>query len=177
MRRNNSSVRSRSWLFLLYDNPSDCFVSLLSQSVHYCYVYHDKDEAEPHYHLIVLLPFAKTLSACLSYFTGSQNCFGEPVIDRYSCFKYLLHSDNPDKASYDVESLVSDDLAYFQRLDPDCVYSDSGEKTLALLEDIVSKVPFREMVLRYGRDFVLHYEVYVQAAARLYPDFNLTKIF
>lgn len=176
MRRTNSSVRSRSWFFLLYDKPTDCFSSLLSQCQHYCYIYHDKDEAEPHYHLIVLLPFAKTLSACLSYFTGTQNCFGEPIIDRYACFKYLLHSDVIGKAQYTSDCLVSDDISYFQHLDPNNSCSESGEKTLALLEDICSKVPFREMVLRYGRDYVLHYDVYVQAASRLYPNFSLTEL-
>lgn len=170
MKKNTSyknNVRVRNWFLLTYESPSVCIPDLLKEAVRYAYIFHDKDEGkEPHYHVLVMLRNAKSFSAVLRYNVGSQNVFAEPCYDLLSAFKYLTHALNKDKFQYDLNSIVSNDIAYFNSLD-DTVISPSGEKTLQLLLDIIADKPYRYMVLTYGRDFVIYEDTYRVAASRL----------
>lgn len=170
------SVRSRCWSLVLYDDPSVTFCSFLSLCSHYVYIFHDKDlnkqglPKEPHYHLLCVLPNAKTLSAILSYHSTDTNVLGEPIRDKYKAYRYLRHLDNPDKFRYPYESLISDDLSYWDKLDPNIVTTDDGERVLTMLEDILSHKPYRELVLLYGRDLVKNFTTYKEFAIMLRQD-------
>lgn len=166
MKANN--IRSRNWSLVLYEDPSVVLGSLLSYSSHYCYVFHNVDESTPHYHLLLILPNAKTFTALRSYHVGSQNILGEPIHDRKQAFRYLFHLDDPGKHQYPYSAAMGDNLAWWQSLDSDTVYSSSGDRTLALLDDLNQNKPLRELIGVYGRDFVIHYDQYVMMARRLH---------
>lgn len=164
----NLNVRSRNWSLVLYENPIDVFGSLLAYSSHYVYILHDVDESSPHFHLLLILPNAKTFSAIRSFFTGSQNVLGDPIHDRKQAYRYLFHLDDPDKHHYSSSCAFSDNISWWDSLDSDTVYSSSGDRTLALLDDINLRKPLRELIGVYGRDFVIHYDQYVSMAHRLH---------
>lgn len=167
MKKYSNSFRSRNWSIMIYEDPSVYLSSLLSLSIHYVYICHDKDDTEPHYHLLVILPHAKTFTALKSFFTGSQNFFAEPISDKYTLFRYLLHLDNPEKYQYSSDLLISDSLDYWNSLDPDNIISPSGEKMLSLLDDINLGKSLRYLIGTYGRDVVYHYDELITMARRL----------
>lgn len=170
------SVRSRCWSLITYVDPSECFSSLLPLCLHYVYIFHDNDLKsdgslkEPHFHLLLILRNAKTLSALLSYNSSASNVMGEPIHDKYKAYRYLRHLDNPDKFQYPKSALISDNLDYWEKLDPDLVSTTDGERVLTMLEDILSHKPYRELVLLYGRDLVKNFTTYKQFAIMLKQD-------
>lgn len=166
MAKTHPNVRSRSWFIMMYDDPSASLTSLFGQCLNYVYIYHDKDDNEPHYHVLIALKNAKTFSALRSYCSGLQNFFAEPVRDKFACFRYLTHKDDPDKFQYDDSCLISNDIKYWQNLSDAPVASD-GELALSMLHDIIDRKPFSYMVLTYGRDYLKNKRTYEECASCL----------
>lgn len=176
MRKFDPSFRTRCWSLVLYEDPLKVFSSLLSECSHYAFAFHEHDLRsdgslkEPHYHLIVCLSNAKTFSALKIYYSGEENLFGEPVRIRNKAFRYLRHLDDPDKYQYPLDVVVSDDIKYWENLDPNSVSSSDGEKTLSMLDDILAHLPYRELVSRYGRDLVKNFATYRAFAIQMLAD-------
>lgn len=164
--KKNISIRTRSWSIILYEDPSVVFSSLLSISQHHAYIFHDKDDVAPHYHMLVLLPNAKTQSAVMSYFAGCQNVLFEPIRDRYQAFRYLTHKDNPEKYQYPDELVQKDNDVFWTNL-TDAPTARDGESALQMLNDILDRKPFSYMVLTYGRDYLRYKRIYDECALYL----------
>lgn len=122
-----------------------------SSVVAYAYIYHDRDNVEPHYHLVLRLSSSWTSSAVLKWFKGfPQNSFIQIVHDRSAIVQYLTHENESDKFHYSQSDIVDAGLSDI------CSSSEADNLGLDIVEDIVSGVPTRELVRRYGRDFIIH---------------------
>lgn len=153
-----NQVRSRWWSLISYENPETCMVSLFAQCKSWIYIYHDKDNVESHYHILVNTYNAKTSSAILSWCRSEQNVFAETIHDKCAAVHYLTH-DNSDKATYSPDALVSDNLDFWLALSRNDDFSDDGLRLLSLIDDFNNPdIPLRVLVGRYGRDFVYHYK-------------------
>lgn len=159
-------TRSRNYSLVTY-HSRDVIQAILDSNTskirHYAYILHDKDvkedgtPKEPHTHIILHLRNAMTLNAVCNLFPSSQNTFGQIVYDKISCVAYLNHRNALEKYQYDDADIISNDIDYFNRL------TDKSEKNddfMSILDDIIARVPMREMVRRYGRDFVINYQKY-----------------
>lgn len=161
-------------------NRNFCLISYLSEEViqsvlrvekrrirHYAYIRHDKDVKEDgspqevHFHILLQMQNAMTLSAVRNLFPKEQNTLGQVMRDKSDCFSYLDHSDLPDKFHYDHKLIVSDDIGYWQSVEKG---DDGDDKLLGILEDIIAHVPLRTLAKRYGRDCVIYYERYREFA-------------
>lgn len=159
----DSIIRSRFISLVSYSDPLIDLSSLLDKSLYYCYILHDRDllkdgsPAVPHYHCLLYLKNPIVCGNLSRYSATHQNVFCEPVYDKGGSFRYLTHQDNPDKFQYDSSSIVSNNIKYFSS---DDVYSRSGESTMQLIDDINLHLPYRILVLRYGRDLVRNWISY-----------------
>lgn len=137
------------------------------QIAHYAYIFHDKDESVPHWHICLVL---STGNACPAqrvkkWFADEQNTLVEPMIDRGAMFTYLTHKDDKSimsgKADYSIDSIRCDNLEWWtSKVDK----PQGVDRSVQIIDDIINKVPFRQMCLKYGRDFVINYERYKQMA-------------
>lgn len=140
---------------------------------HYAGIVHDKDYKEDgtlkekHIHLIISFYNARTISAVRKLFPDNQNTLAQSVHDIVSCFEYLTHENEDEKVRYDESAIFADDLDYWKRIS---TVGERDDKTLSILEDIIKKVRLRDMVLRYGRDFVINMAKYYQFARMLEKD-------
>lgn len=132
---------------------------------HYAYAYHDKDNCEPHFHLLVNYKNAKTFNACLTDFTipnVTTRCIPIEEKNKVERYEYLTHKNNLDKFQYNDNIVITDNSNFWLNCS-----TANNEKTLSLLEDLVQKKSFRYMVETYGRDFVINYERYSKASQLL----------
>lgn len=149
-------------------------LNVYSSSIkHYAGIVHDKDYKEDgqlkenHIHLIITFYNPRTISAVRKLFPDNQNTLAQSVHDIASCFEYLTHENEDEKVRYDESAIFADDLDYWKRIS---TVGERDDKTLSILEDIIKKVRLRDMVLRYGRDFVINMGKYYQFARMLEKD-------
>lgn len=147
--------------------------SNISNIRHYAFIYHDKDindnnlPIEPHYHLLLRLENACTVSAVRKYFPFKPNTFVE-VIKCDNIYNYLTHDGFEDKIQYSPDSIVSDDIKYWEKLS---LTDNSNQRTVDLITDLLNGVDLFTMLSTYGRDFVINYDKYMKFS-RLLPNPN-----
>lgn len=173
MNNENKNQRARNFACITY-HMEDVIKSVLELYAgainHYAYICHDKDYKEDgtlkekHYHVILSFYNARTVSAVRKLFPSNQNTLAQIVHDKTAMFAYLTHEDEPEKVQYDKSLVVCDDREYWDKLS---TVGENDNRTLSLLEDIIKRVPLREMVLRYGRDFVINRQHYYYFAVRM----------
>lgn len=126
---------------------------------YYAYILHDKDiredgtPKEPHYHLSVTYRNGRSVSAV---YKELKNFFSSTVLvevteDLSSILDYLVHARDPTKFQYDSKDVVSTYIG-------DNQYADNT--ALSIINDIIDDIPYRQLVVKYGRDLVINYSRY-----------------
>lgn len=175
--------------YLPHDALQNILDTKLKQIDKYAYILHDKDVYDkdvvndvgdvlhhvgdvkaPHTHIYLKLFESRDSGEIQRWFTKEidgvrQNCFLERVHNRIGCIAYLTHrtKQSQHKYQYDLDLIKSFNLDGTE-LDGDCV-----DNSLDIIEDILNHVPLREMVRRYGKQFIYQYKAYTEMA------FNIRK--
>lgn len=167
------SGRSRKFSCITYLSEEQLKVRLLEHSQQiriYAYAYHDRDTKPdgslktPHFHLVLILYNANTISAVRRWFSGFYDENGEITTtaqicgDVYKAYDYLTHSTKEciaeGKYRYDNEIVKTNDKSrYFQAGSE----ADYDNITLATEMVLKSQGSLREMGQIFGRDFIVHY--------------------
>lgn len=179
--KNGAIIRSRNWFLVSYLTQEEitdyCKMGHISR---YAFIYHDKDAfdhdiqdtegnivhkcgdlKEPHYHILVVYKNARTASAVKADFANRRaNTLVEQCIELDSCFDYLTHKRNPEKAQYSPEAICADDISYWESISSGC----EDNKATQLIADILDGKNPVYMLKKYGRDFVLNHQRYYQFA-------------
>lgn len=172
-------------LFLVSYCSEDFISSVLDRKIQqiqaFAYILHDKDvylkdvykdgellhakgEMEiPHYHIYLELYNSRVPSEVLSWFKYEEdgkriNTLREYPYSCQSCIDYLTHKNARDKFQYDVNDIVQYGLKVADdgSLSPNLSYDNS----LDILDNVLANVPLRELVKRYGKEFIYHYGQY-----------------
>lgn len=167
-----SSSRSRNFSLVTYLSREQLQVALLAhtqQIKQYAFAYHDKDTTEegelkePHFHIVLCLYNATSLSAVRRWFAGFKdaeekeiNTLGQVCSDIFAQYDYLTHNTVPcreaGKYQYPQDIIECSDKAYFRANDE---YS-ADNLTLAM-NDYLKGTPLKTLYRVYGRDFIIHY--------------------
>lgn len=111
------------------------------------YILHDKDEAEPHWHIALNYINATTfenVKTKLQKFNGNQTVLEKEVKSWNGLIAYLTHEDTPGKHHYDKTEVV-----YKAR--------DKPNIWLSMYIDFVeNKLAVKKMIQKYGKDFVIN---------------------
>lgn len=168
-------MKSRYISLITYASPKQVkakMVEKVDQLRGYAYILHDQDEAEPHIHLVVSLYEARTPTAIKNWFKGLKdkkgeyvNTMGEVVGDLEALEDYLCHHDidsqNQGKHWYPREAIV--DMGLFSAR-PKHYGTDS---TYDIINDIIVGTPLRELIRRYGREFVYRWTQFIDLAGEI----------
>lgn len=139
----------------------------------YAYILHDKDESVPHHHLLLKTYDAWTITQILKWFDKfkleiNENTLGEPASDLHALRDYITHSDyesiKAGKHRYDVSEIV--DYNMFALVEN----KDSYDETYAILNDVLLGVNTRELVRRYGKNYLYHITCFDIAKERIIMD-------
>lgn len=163
-----AKVEQYRFFSLLSYCPEDFIITVLMSHdniSHWAYALHNKDDSEPHFHILIMLRSATSLSAVRKWFayqdsTGQQvNTLAKKVYRKaLNVLEYFVHKGKPDKFQYDESIIKSDDLDYF--LSGAADNENLNDCSFSIIDDFLSGVSFREMCKVYGRDFIIHLSSY-----------------
>lgn len=162
-----SKKRTRVFSIVTYITEKDIQNVLTSHSRSlrsFAYIRHDKDESEPHFHLLIRTYDAWTSTQISKWFDtfklkDNTNTFVEPANDLYALQEYITHSDyqsiQEGKHRYNIEEVVDGGL--FDMIEAKDSYDDTYEIINALLQGVPTKV----LIRRYGKKLIYHYSQFM----------------
>ena len=163
--------RFYSFKVVTYNTSESCFQPLLDKAFKWAWILHDKDNTDPHIHILCTFKQNKSFEQVRKMVEGEQNTFARKMEDKYQDFIYLPHSEDfPDKALYNESDIHSNDMSFFQC---GCKKSVDNEEFINDLLD--SNMTYRQKAIKYGRDYIRNYRVYEKFAIRLRHEENLQK--
>lgn len=172
-RTGNLNKKTR-WFSLVSYLPSKELVKVLnnhSKSIRgCCYILHYKETTEKHYHCLIRTYGSWTTKQILRWFSGVTddsgqyiNTLGEPMNDPAGMLKYITHQDfesvKAGKPRYEFSDIT--DSNFIDSVD---LHTDCPDSSLEIIKDIIRDTSALELVKRYGRDYVYHYNNYHEIA-------------
>ena len=172
-----SARKDRHFFIRTYLTETQIKLIILAHNIqHYAYILHDSDlkedgeKVEPHYHIILSLYNANSLQSVTRWFGGFTDKKGQLVqsrveiaVDRYHCFDYLTHETKACIESgahvYSRSLVVTDNYGFYNGSRE----SEFDTDTQCLI-DLMSGVPYDQLVYRYGRNFILNHQKYIDTA-------------
>ncbi len=137
-----------------------------------CYILHDKDEAEPHYHILMRTHYAWTAQQIAKWFADLKdkdkqavNTFCETASDMEALKKYILH-DTADAREAGKHLYTIDDIKDFGFCDL-AERKDSYDSSYEILIRVLAGANPRDLVRYYGRDFLYHINAYYECADKI----------
>lgn len=144
------SQRYYSFKVVTYNTDLDCIKPLLSACSDWAYILHDKDDVDPHFHVLCVFKQPKSFKRVCDYVLGNQNTFARLMTSKYDDYDYLIHKDIPDKFHYDSQERFCSRKSYWELTKKE---NDIRE----FLEDLISdELTEYDMALKYGRDYIRH---------------------
>lgn len=169
-RKVNVNERSRTHVSVLYINKEDVLLILeknLSIINRYALIEHSRDfyddgkEKPTHIHLWVQFFNKKSIKQVQELFyvfdeDKQKPCtvLSELCQNNHISQRYLLHLDDPQKAQYEFEEIISYNVDLSNIYD---CYATDGEWEYECLRRMVDGEDKLELAREYGRDFIYHY--------------------
>lgn len=181
-------------LFLISYLPSIDFINdILDKKIKniksYAFIYHDKDLylndilddntneiihkkgdlKTPHYHIYLRLKTDREPDEIKRWFMPKgliddnglpYNCLSQKVKSSVACIEYLTHKNEPEKYQYSENDIISYNI-------DSVLENDAIDNSIDIVEDMLSGFSTRELVKRYGRDFIYHYSSYSAIVAKI----------
>lgn len=145
--------RATNWALVTYADES-LIRCLCLGAEHYAYILHDKDQKEPHYHVLLHYRSQKKFKTILRELQSEQNTLGEPIKNLYGMVRYLTHEGQDEKHIYEEELIHSDDFLWWKKF-----AQEPDEKSpLSVINDIISGVSLRTLISRYGSTIVFQWK-------------------
>lgn len=166
-----------------------------SQIEHARYIFHYKEDKEPHTHIVIVTSKPRKLSEIRAWFKDlpdtkgeKANTLSEELYSTQDMEEYMLHEDDDSKADESKHQYLAEDIKVLQG-DTDEYLSletrlqetrrlaeESEERKLkqreasaddveGQLDDIIKGTPLREMARKYGRDYIKNRRAYNEYAA------------
>lgn len=159
-------LSDRSYLFscvtyLTDDEIRQVLYAHQKSILHYAWILHDKDVNEngelvtPHRHLILHLKSQSIPERIHNWFCFFEsNTFVEIGRSRSALGQYLIHENSESKFQYDISNVFSNDIDYW-------FCPDAEKKSYQICLDIMSGASTRELVQKYGREYIINQNAYV----------------
>lgn len=175
--KGNKEKRVRRFCLVTYidKEPLERFLRRSAWIQHFAFITHDRDllddgtPKEKHTHVILYTYEAKTSTAIKKNFDRysqelvlgttkeAQNTLVQKCNDIISQFRYLRHLDDTEKVQYEHCEVVTDNDIYWNDLCRTNGMNDSSVNTgLQMFDDMLDGVSTREMIMRYGKEYIYH---------------------
>lgn len=119
--------------------------------------FNEGDLKVPHKHILLVFWQTMRSSTILNWFADPY-CGQNSRINRIQgsladAYAYLDHRNRPDKFQYPSQAIICSSREFWEDLDD---YSDTVDPLRDALFERLEGVPYKDLVLRYGRDFIIH---------------------
>lgn len=176
---------SYAWSFISYGTPEE-FAPLLARAKHWCYIHHNQDDGEAHYHILARFPTEMSLSACRKHQSGTQNLLGKMLKSLTAQMKmtaYLTHDTekarNAGKHVYNLDDVVykPHDDYWLKQFDKEGDKEDKEAANENFVNDLLAPdLSVKDMAIKYGRDFIKNFNSYMAFRAMFIPSRQLTEL-
>ena len=156
----------KSYAFILHDKDIYLNDILDDKNV----LIHKKGDLKvPHFHIYLKLKSNRYADEIKRWFMPKEltdenglpyNCLSQKVKSSVACIEYLIHKNEPEKYQYSENDVVSYNI-------DSVLDNDSIDNSIDIVEDMLSGFSTRELVKRYGRDFIFHYSSYSAIVAKI----------
>lgn len=162
-----SSKRTRMFSIMTYvgeENIKEVLYNHSSSLRSFAYIYHDKDDTTPHHHLLIRTYDAWSSVQINRWFDPyklkiNENTFTEPAGDLQALEEYLTHGDlksiQAGKHRYSLDEIVDGGLF------ADTEKKDSYDETYEIINAMLSGVPTKVLIRRYGKQLIYHYSQFI----------------
>lgn len=159
--------RTRKWACVCYGFNLHALEMLkFSHCIGLAACYHDKDDKEPHTHVLVYFENAVTLAGVKKTLdmVCSGNILAQPLKKPEGAYDYLTHENSPEKYRYsrddvitwgDIEKLIDDDSIEY-----------ANERFVV---DLMTMDRY-SLAVKYGRDYIKNYRQYATFVQCLIAD-------
>ncbi len=137
-----------------------------------CYIHHDQDESEPHYHILMRTHSAWTTTQIAKWFADLKdkekkpvNTFCETANDMEALKRYIIH-DTEEAREAGKHQYSMDDIKDFGMCDL-AERKDSYDSSYEILMRVLAGANPRDLVRYYGRDYLYHINCYQECADRI----------
>lgn len=175
-RKTHKVRKSRYFSFMTYASEKAVTTTIAkhAQSVRsFAYIKHDKDESEPHIHLVVRTYSTWSEGQIVKWFDwvkqrDNQNTFVEVLNDTVAMGEYLTHEDaesvKAGKHIYDRGEIQ--DFGLFDIVDK----RNAFDETFEIVCNINAGMKERDLVRRYGKNYLYHRNAYHESAEAMYQE-------
>lgn len=137
-----------------------------------CYILHDKDESEPHHHILMRTHSTWTAQQVGKWFADLKdkekkpvNTFCETANDMEALKMYIIHADR-ESIENGKHQYSMDDIKDFGFCDLS-EKKDSYDSSYEILLKVLAGANPRDLVRYYGRDYLYHLNAYHECAERI----------
>ncbi len=137
-----------------------------------CYIHHDKDEAEPHFHILMRTHSAWTTTQISKWFADLKdkekkpvNTFCETANDMEALKRYIIHDTEEAREAGKYQYSI-DDIKDFGMCDL-AERKDSYDSSYEILMKVLAGANPRDLVRFYGRDYLYHLNCYYECADKI----------
>ena len=138
----------------------------------FCYILHDQDESEPHFHILMRTHSTWTPAQLARWFSDLKdkekkpiNTFCETANDMESLKRYIIH-DTEEARQAGKHQYSLDDIKDFGMSDLS-ERKDSYDSSYEILLRVLDGANPRDLVRYYGRDYLYHYNCYHEVADKI----------
>ncbi len=160
--------RSRYFALVTYITDTDRVIDKIQTKRNsiraFALIKHDKDETDPHHHIVMRTHNALTCSTVVKWFKDTekgQNTFAEFVHDTGAVLDYLTHENEADKYHYDKTAVIDGGLCDLLPRE------DTADESMTILEDVLAGTPTRELCKKYGREYIYRAAAYMAVADQI----------
>lgn len=157
----------KSYAFIFHDK--DIYLNdIIDDKTHE--VIHKKGDLKiPHYHIYLRLKTDREPDEIKRWFMPKGlidvnglpfNCLTQKVKSSVACIEYLTHKNEPEKYQYSENDIISYNI-------DSVLENDSIDNSIDIVEDMLTGFSTRDLVKRYGRDFIYHYSSYSAIVAKI----------
>lgn len=137
-------------------------------------------QKEPHTHIVLYTFNGKSSSSVRKLFDrysieiygadNKQNTLCQVCNDVGAQYRYQLHLDDPDRYPYYLtpEIRVTDNSNYWKKFEVTDGMNSPDNKGLAMVEALLSGVPYRTLCEQFGKDFIYHFPAIYNMSRRIY---------
>lgn len=172
--------KTRTFSIVTYLSKGQLYEVLFNHSSSiraYAFILHDKDEKEPHIHLCMRLYSSWSSYQISRWFLGYKDIKGEfantliqHAKDTNALKEYYLHTDfesrQQNKHIYDRKEIYDKNM---WDLSP---RTDAYDETLEIIDSLLAGMREREIIRRYGKNYLYHRSQYRDAMQDIYNQEN-----
>ena len=145
--------------YLSEEEINDILIEKQSQLKHAVYIYHDMDDNEPHFHIVLKLLRSRDIDVIRRWFIiDERNTLARKnTYSNASVIEYFKHTNKASQEDGKHEYSLGDIKFFNCNIDS---FLTRADNSFTILEEYLNGVPLYDIAKSHGKDFIYHIHHY-----------------